>query len=69
MQASPAALIASSEPMPTSNIQALFEFQKLIVTALFGFALGATGNLITFFLLNRDRHIRELERQTKKMAF
>lgn len=55
--------------MPTSNAQALFDLQKLIVTALFGFALGVTGNVITFFLLNRDRHIRELERQTKKIAF
>src|SRR3954470_13805852 len=55
--------------MPTNNASALFELQKLIITALFGFALGVTGNLITFFLLNQDRHIRELERQTKKIAF
>jgi len=63
------ALIAASEAMLTNNTDAVFDLQKLIVSAIFGFALGVTGNIITFFLLNRDRHIRELERQSKKIAF
>ena len=44
-------------------------FEKLIVTALCAFALGVIGNIITFFLINRDSYVRELERQTKKLAF
>lgn len=55
--------------MPASLAEAQYDLEKLVFTALFAFALGVAGNIITFFLLNRDSYVRELERQTKKLAF
>ncbi len=46
-----------------------YEIEKLILTGLFGFALGVAGNIITFYLLNRDRYIRSLERESKRLAY
>ncbi len=46
----------------------LFDIQKLMAAALVAFALGAAGNVITFYLLNR-RDIRDLDRETKRLAF
>ena len=55
--------------MPTSLAAAEYDLEKLFVTAMFAFALGVIGNIIPFFLLNRDGYVRGLERQTKKLTF
>jgi hypothetical protein len=47
---------------------ALFDIQKLIAAAMAGFVLGVAGNIITFYVLNR-REIRDLDRETKRLAF
>src|SRR4051794_13227347 len=55
--------------MPPVTASMQFDLEKLVITALFGFALGIAGNVLTFFLLNRDRYVRILDRETKKLAF
>jgi hypothetical protein len=55
--------------MPPDAASAQYDFLKLIFAALFGFALGVAGNIITFFVLNPDSYIRSLDRETKKLAF
>jgi hypothetical protein len=55
--------------MPPDAASAQYEIQKFFITAVFGFALGIAGNVITFFFLNRDRYIRILDRETKRLSF
>jgi hypothetical protein len=55
--------------MPSDAASAQYELQKFFFIAIFGFALGIAGNVITFYLLNWDRYIRILDRETKRLSF
>jgi hypothetical protein len=49
--------------------QASLDFQKLVVGAIFGFVFGIGANLIVYYVLNRDRRLRLLEREGKRHKF
>ena len=49
--------------------QTTFDLLKLAIAAVFGFVFGISGNLIVYYLINRERRLRLLEREGKRHKF
>lgn len=49
--------------------QPWFDIIKLLIAALLGFVFGTSGNFLIYYVINRDKRLRLMEREGKRHKF